>query len=77
MKLKAIIWPEQRRIGSYEIQKAYGGDPSVLKFFPNRFITNKELPDNMILIEVSEQEWRSYAKAWSDAKPVSQDPRFH
>lgn len=72
MKFRAIVWPGLRRIGNYEMQLSYGGDPEVLRFFDSRFQV-EDVPDfeKVSTFEATEKEWVAFAKAWNDAEPFN------
>lgn len=72
MKFKAIVWPDIKRIGSLELQVAYGFDPEIVRFFESRFIVD-DIPDHKLATayEATEDQWRTFAKRWSKEEPIN------
>jgi hypothetical protein len=78
MRLQAVVWIKERRIGSLEIQIGLGGDPSVLRFFDSRFLVD-EPPDfaHFAIYSATENEWAEFARSWAKQEPLNRETTLH
>lgn len=74
VKLKAVVWPGIRRIGSLEMQIEFDCDPGMLRFFAQRFIVS-DVPDfeKVTMFEATEKEWAEFARAWEKQEPLNRE----
>ena len=62
----AVIWPDNRLIGGYDLQIFFNCDPGVVNFFESRFLTDVPPDDEQPhAIPAKRSYWIKLAREWS------------